>query len=1070
MMTAETASVQKDVEPARHEGSPTAPEAALSEGHAAVAAEWLNHELLARPANAGVRTLAMRRAQQAYGNRYVQRMVSQAVSGVIPSRIVQRQCACGGTCAACKRTLFPPGGQPLVARVRNPMESAFGADLSDVRVHADWQAAASAESVNADAYTSGRDIYFATGRYQPETPEGKKLLAHELTHTIQQRQASSTPNHGEASLHISRPSDPEEREADAAADAVSSGRSVSISTGSSGQTVARQETSPTPGSAPATVPRDALDPANTAAWDWFGKLEEHRADPSFLHTVGAAPGAAGSLTKKLATASAPQTDEEREAFEKQVVTLIRLNAVAMVGAHRNELAERKQQFLAMAAKPPAETHPPNLPENSANLAAADTAAAIRAAAASISKLNADKEQLEGLRDDIDAAVRINSGPEAVDEEYQTLWEKAQPNSTPATLQQLLETRNRMSGLFWGKQKSLLLDLRNVLHALRARQIQGIELSLALIYNNFPFFADLPAAYVTTGKKPSNQKAAAFGLGLASVTMPALAPLAAYLGVQVFKKTTPPDDQTLLNEVQASFDRLLARTDEAIVKVGSGGINPFDLPGAVAATRNSLPAALRPQLDRLQQEHEALKFAVDMILVLGIAVLTGISGGAAGIGLAALAAGSGAAAAGLGLAQLGMQLKEMLDRQTLGAASTSPEGTLLGVSAPSMFEWAMFGVGAVLTAADLAAVAKEISALRPRFNQEPHLPPGRAEPKAGIKTEGEPAGLHEPPAPADVPTGPGKVQSSNPAESRILEAGRGEGVPSLEQIDSEMGIVERTEPRKIPGQEYVEEVELPNGHTWRRTPDGNWCRFSDGRICVPRGRGGRAKATIASENDIDRLIEPARPKLETPPASVRTPEDQAMWELYNQYFAERVASMRSDIRATGQTKRDLPRDFDSFRTHYTENPELLQALRGKLAQGETGNIINDIASGKVAQNLGISKVADPGVGQVVYPDFVWSGRDGFTAVTSKSRVFRENMSTEEVRKVVMGDVAEGLEKYYGTRYVRRPGLELTGKQIKIGEVVLNYDPRLVPASLRDEIQAIARAYEGVNVKIGFFEFR
>lgn len=77
-------------------------------------------------------------------------------------------------------------GSPLDTSVRPLMESRFGRDFSDVRVHTDSIAAKSANAVNALAYTSGRDVVFALGQYSPTTGEGQRLLAHELTHTVQQ--------------------------------------------------------------------------------------------------------------------------------------------------------------------------------------------------------------------------------------------------------------------------------------------------------------------------------------------------------------------------------------------------------------------------------------------------------------------------------------------------------------------------------------------------------------------------------------------------------------------------------------------------------------------------------------------------------------------------------------------------------------------------------------------------------------------------------------------------------------------------------------------------------------------
>ncbi len=76
------------------------------------------------------------------------------------------------------------GGRGLPDRVRGSMETALGADFSDVRVHIGPQA----ERIGAVAFTIGTDIYFAPGRFQPDTMQGRQLLGHELAHVVQQRQ------------------------------------------------------------------------------------------------------------------------------------------------------------------------------------------------------------------------------------------------------------------------------------------------------------------------------------------------------------------------------------------------------------------------------------------------------------------------------------------------------------------------------------------------------------------------------------------------------------------------------------------------------------------------------------------------------------------------------------------------------------------------------------------------------------------------------------------------------------------------------------------------------------------
>jgi hypothetical protein len=78
------------------------------------------------------------------------------------------------------------GGKPLSDGVRQPMERAFGADFGGVRVHADGQADRLNRSIQARAFTTGRDIFLRQGEYRPGSFEGQRLLAHELTHVVQQ--------------------------------------------------------------------------------------------------------------------------------------------------------------------------------------------------------------------------------------------------------------------------------------------------------------------------------------------------------------------------------------------------------------------------------------------------------------------------------------------------------------------------------------------------------------------------------------------------------------------------------------------------------------------------------------------------------------------------------------------------------------------------------------------------------------------------------------------------------------------------------------------------------------------
>jgi Domain of unknown function (DUF4157) len=172
----------------------------------------------------------------------------------VPEPQLQRACACGGACPTCQteqpgqdherlqprrvqastlaQSAAPPivhevldaPGQPLDPTTRAFMEPRFGHDFSRVRVHTDAKATASAQAVQAAAYTVGCDIVFNQNHYDPHSAPGRFLLAHELAHTLQQGQTDSMSAMDRAALHIGAPNDRSEAEADDIAAWLFSGR------------------------------------------------------------------------------------------------------------------------------------------------------------------------------------------------------------------------------------------------------------------------------------------------------------------------------------------------------------------------------------------------------------------------------------------------------------------------------------------------------------------------------------------------------------------------------------------------------------------------------------------------------------------------------------------------------------------------------------------------------------------------------------------------------------------------------------------------------------------------------
>ena len=167
-------------------------------------ASMLNRATDRQPSRAGQSLL---RLQRQYGNRYVQKVLALAGKGTGEAEATPKleqsiQQARGG-------------GQALDSKVRGQMEPSFGADFSGVRIHADTQADTLNRELNARAFTTGQDIFFRQDAYNPGNSSGRELIAHELTHVVQQN-----GDKVQRKLTLGQPGDKYEQEADQVARAV----------------------------------------------------------------------------------------------------------------------------------------------------------------------------------------------------------------------------------------------------------------------------------------------------------------------------------------------------------------------------------------------------------------------------------------------------------------------------------------------------------------------------------------------------------------------------------------------------------------------------------------------------------------------------------------------------------------------------------------------------------------------------------------------------------------------------------------------------------------------------------
>lgn len=113
------------------------------------------------------------------------------------------------------------GGQALDGAVQAQMGEAMGADFSGVRVHTGAESHHLNEQLGAKAFTTGQDLFFREGAYSPTSSSGQELLAHELTHVVQQ--SAGVVGSGGSAMRVNAPGDQFEQEADAMARQITSG-------------------------------------------------------------------------------------------------------------------------------------------------------------------------------------------------------------------------------------------------------------------------------------------------------------------------------------------------------------------------------------------------------------------------------------------------------------------------------------------------------------------------------------------------------------------------------------------------------------------------------------------------------------------------------------------------------------------------------------------------------------------------------------------------------------------------------------------------------------------------------
>lgn len=169
----------------------------------------------------------------------------------------------------------PSGGQPMDTAARAFLEPRFGHSFAHVRVHDDTEADRLAQSMAANAFTTGRDIYFRGGQYAPGSRDGLHLLAHEAAHTMQQAEGPVAGRPGPGGALVSDPADSFERAAEAIADRAVSDDAPPVAAAPAGLPAFAASTGEVSSTQPAIAPgafvqRDLWDDLTGYLPSWLG--------------------------------------------------------------------------------------------------------------------------------------------------------------------------------------------------------------------------------------------------------------------------------------------------------------------------------------------------------------------------------------------------------------------------------------------------------------------------------------------------------------------------------------------------------------------------------------------------------------------------------------------------------------------------------------------------------------------------------------------------------------------------------------------------------------------------------
>lgn len=533
-------------------------------------------------------------------------------------------------------------GELLTANDRAFFEPRFGCDFSSIRVHTDYSAIQLATAIDAKAFTHGSDIYLRSGRYPLASTEDRALLAHELTHTIQQGQASSLGHRGFPNGGVHVLSKPEVNITPVSRPIIQRfgpilGRLI----------FGRIFGTNTPPSEP--EPRTESPPSRQVVH------AQPEAMPEYLEEVSEELPA---VEQQLSRAE-PSEDRSRDL--SQIRHLIRLKALNIMRLHRTTIVGTRDRDI----------HSTRGSRRTWIGTQAETFFVLRRVADEIFRLTELRARLERSernlrRHEIDSRYRrrftfewlFGLSGSGVHDIAQLVARRAMDPSGGQTIENLL--RNMQGGLSALSNEpsryALVSRIASRIAERKRQQIQGVNQALTIYYQHFPAFSEISAEEVSTSRRYIRDT----DLGIA---------------------------------LTHAYVNILNAVDHGIQQIATGDIHPYDMPEAVRVARETLSPRMRVLLDEDKRDRQTRRFWEEM------------GYGAMQIALVFIPVVGPSLAAALGVAVLGLQLEELVDRAIMQQASGHPERGMLGVRGPNALDYAMIAAQAVLSAVELGAAVR-----------------------------------------------------------------------------------------------------------------------------------------------------------------------------------------------------------------------------------------------------------------------------------------------------------------------------------------------------------------------------